>query len=89
MSYTTNELTVDEIRQKTQAVLLNVLPDVSPSDLSDEVDIFTLGLDSINAMTLIFNLQEAFGIELDTSEINFENFQTIQNLVRLVSSKQG
>lgn len=89
MSYTTNELTVDEIRQKIQAVLLNVLPDVSPSDLSDEVDIFTLGLDSINAMTLIFNLQEAFGIEFDTSEINFENFQTIQDMVRLISSKQG
>lgn len=89
MSYTTNELTVDEIRQKTQAVLLNVLPDVSLSDLLDDVDIFTLGLDSINAMTLIFNLQEAFGIEFDTSEINFENFQTIQDMVRLISSKQG
>ncbi|PSN15081.1 phosphopantetheine attachment site protein [filamentous cyanobacterium CCT1] len=89
MSYTVNELTVDEIRQKIQAVLLNVLPDVSPSDLSDDVDIFTLGLDSINAMTLIFNLQESFGIEFDTSEINFENFQTIQDMIRLVSSKQG
>jgi len=89
MSYTTNNLTVDEIRQKIQAVLLAVLPDISSSDLSDEVDIFTLGLDSINAMTLIFNLQEAFGIEFDTSEINFENFQTIQDMVRLVLSKQG
>ncbi|GAB4379770.1 MAG: hypothetical protein Kow00121_34590 [Elainellaceae cyanobacterium] len=89
MSYTTNELTVDQIRQKIQAVLLNVLPDVSLSDLSDEVDIFTLGLDSINAMTLIFNLQEAFGVEFDPGEINFENFQTIQDMVRLISSKQG
>jgi len=89
MSYTTNKLTVDEIREKIQAVLLNVLPDVNPSDLMDEVDIFTLGLDSINAMTLIFNLQEAFDIEFDTSEIDFENFQTIQDMVRLISNKQG
>ena len=89
MSYTANELTVDEIRQKIQAVLLNVLPEVGPSDLSDDVDIFTLGLDSINAMTLIFNLQESFGIEFDTGEISFENFQTIQDMVRLISSKQS
>ncbi|PSR16763.1 phosphopantetheine attachment site protein [filamentous cyanobacterium CCP3] len=89
MSYTANELTVDEIREKTQAVLLDVLPDASPSDLSDDVDIFTLGLDSINAMTLIFNLQESFGIEFDTNEINFENFQTIQNMIRLISGRQG
>ena len=56
-------------------MVLEVLPDVNLEDLSEDSDIFSMGLDSINAMILVTKLQEAFEIQLDTSEINFENFQ--------------
>jgi acyl carrier protein len=48
-----------------------------------------MGLDSITAMTLVLNLQDAFGVSFDSGDINFENFQTLGNIVDLIKRKQG
>ncbi|NEO30993.1 MAG: acyl carrier protein [Symploca sp. SIO3C6] len=81
-------MTVDQIKQKTQAVVLEMLPGVSSEELSDDRDIFSLGLDSVNAMNLIFGLQDAFEIQFATSEISFENFRTVSGIVELIKRKQ-
>ena len=69
-------------------MVLEVLPDVNLEDLSEDSDIFSMGLDSINAMILVTKLQEAFEIQLDTSEINFENFQNLGTIVELIENKE-
>lgn len=81
-------MTVEEIRHKTQNVVLELLPDVDREELSDESDIFSLGLDSINAMNLVFSLQDAFNIKFETQEISFENFQTVADIVELIEKKK-
>jgi acyl carrier protein len=82
-------MTSEEVKQKAQNVVLTILPDVGSKDLSDDRDIFSLGLDSINAMSLIFSLQDAFGVNFETSEISFENFRTIADIVALIKRKKG
>jgi acyl carrier protein len=82
-------MTSEEVKQKAQSVVLTILPDVGSKDLSDDRDIFSLGLDSINAMSLIFSLQDAFGVNFETSEISFENFRTIADIVELIKRKKG
>ncbi len=42
----------------------------------------------LNAMILVTKLQEAFEIQLDTSEINFENFQNLGTIVELIENKE-
>ncbi|HIK05150.1 MAG TPA: acyl carrier protein [Trichormus sp. M33_DOE_039] len=81
--------TTESVKQQIQQLVSEVLPDVSPEELQDNVDIFNLGLDSINAMTLVSNLQDAFDIQLDASEISFENFQNIATIVDMIESKKG
>ena len=81
-------MTVEEVRNKTQNVVLELLPDVGSEELSDESDIFSLGLDSINAMTLVFSLQDAFDIKFETNEISFENFRTVADIVELIKKKK-
>ena len=81
-------MTVEEVRYQTQNVVLEMLPDVGSEDLSDESDIFSLGLDSINAMTLVFNLQDTFDIKFETEEISFENFRTVADIVELINKKK-
>ncbi len=81
-------MTVEEVRDKTQNVVLELLPDVGSEELSDESDIFSLGLDSINAMTLVFSLQDAFDIKFETNEISFENFRTVADIVELIKKKK-
>jgi acyl carrier protein len=82
-------ITTETIKQQTQKLVSEVLPDVSPEELPDDVDIFSLGLDSINAMTLVSNLQDAFEIQLYASEISFENFQNIATIVEMIEKKKG
>jgi acyl carrier protein len=70
-----------------QGIILDLIPDLSKEDVSNDADIFDLGLDSINAMTLVFNLQEAFSIKFDASEISIDNFRCVADIAKLVESK--
>lgn len=82
-------MNIQEIKQKTNGVVLTVLPNLRPEELSEDQNIFSLGLNSINAMALVSNLEDAFDITFETSEINFENFQTVTDIVELIRQKQG
>jgi acyl carrier protein len=82
-------MTVETVKQKTQDVVLGMLPDVGKEELTDDRDIFSLGLDSINAMSLIFSLQDAFGIQFEPSDISFENFRTVGDIAQLIERKKA
>lgn len=79
----------EQIKQEVKEVILAILPDVSNEDLNEDSDIFSLGLDSINAMTLVSNLQDAFDVQLNTNEIIFENFQSLATIAEMVEKKKG
>ncbi len=80
-------MTIEELKLKTQNIVSELLPHVDSQQITNDQDIFYLGLNSINAMTLIFNLQEVFGITFNDTEISFDNFRTIDDIVTLVSHK--
>jgi acyl carrier protein len=80
-------MTTEELKLKTQNVVLELLPHVDSQKLTSDQDIFYLGLNSINTMTLIFNLQEVFGITFNDAEISFDNFRTIDDIVQLIDQK--
>jgi acyl carrier protein len=82
-------MNIKKIKQKIEDVVLNLLPDISSEELSEDTDIFGLGLDSINAMTLVFNLQDAFDIQFESDEISFENFRTVADIVELIKTKKN
>lgn len=80
--------TMEDIKQQVRNVVLEILPNVNPEEVLDDSDIFGLGLDSVNAMILVMNLQEGFGIMFQTDEITFDNFRTIAKIVDLIAKKQ-
>ncbi len=79
----------EELKQKAKNIVSELLPDVCNEDLADDTDIFSLGLDSINAMTLISNVQDTFDIQLEASEFDFENFQNIANIIEMIRRKKA
>jgi acyl carrier protein len=81
-------MTTEQVKAKTQKVVLGMLPDIDDQELADDSDIFSLGLDSINAMSLVFGLQDEFNILFEPSEISFENFRTVSDIVALISNKK-
>lgn len=82
-------MTVEELKQKAKNIVSEILPDVGSENITDHTDIFSLGLDSINTMTLVANLQDSFDIQLDISDFNFENFQNLENIIAMVRIKKG
>lgn len=80
---------IDLIEQTTKNVVLSVLPNINSKDLSDSTNLFSLGLDSVNAMTLVLKLQNTFGIKFAANDINTENFQSVATIVKLIDEKQG
>ncbi|MEY2833252.1 MAG: D-alanine--poly(phosphoribitol) ligase subunit 2 [Cyanobacteriota bacterium] len=79
---------VKDLKQKTKSIVSDILPDIEAGEIDDNIDIFNLGLDSINVMALISNLQEAFDFKLEIDELNFENFQTISTIVEMIEKKK-
>lgn len=80
--------TIEDIKEQVRSVVIEILPNVNPEEVLDDSDIFSLGLDSVNAMILVMNLQEAFGVMFQTDEITFDNFRTIAKIVDLIAKKQ-
>lgn len=81
--------TIDSIEQKIKNIVLSVLPNISSEDLSDTTNLFNIGLDSVNAMTLVLKLQNTLGIKFATTDINAENFQSVATIVKLINEKQS
>ncbi|WP_223265089.1 acyl carrier protein [Nostoc sp. 'Peltigera membranacea cyanobiont' 210A] len=79
---------LDLIKQETRNVVLNVLPNINSEDLSESSNLFSMGLDSVNAMSLILKLQNNFTIKFAVNEINAENFQSVATIVKLIDKKQ-
>jgi methoxymalonate biosynthesis acyl carrier protein len=56
--------------------------------LEDDDDFFALGLvDSLFAMQLVMFVEMEFGIEIDSSEMQIDNFRTINAISGIVSRK--
>lgn len=79
--------TFDTLQKNLYDIILRVIPYIEPEELGEETDLFSLGLDSVNAMRLILHLQMAFGITFTSGDLNFENFKTIANISRVVEQK--
>ena len=70
--------------------LLNeFLPGEDPAALTDTTPLMSSGiLDSLAMLKLISFLENEFGVKIEAHEADEENFETINDMVRLVDSKR-
>lgn len=80
---------IDLIEKETKNVVLSILANINGEDLSESSNLFSIGLDSVNAMSLVLKLQNNFGIKFEINDINAENFQSVATIVKLIEQKQG
>ncbi|MFB2970459.1 acyl carrier protein [Aerosakkonema sp. BLCC-F183] len=80
---------VEFIKAETKKVLLEILPNVNPETLSDESNIFSLGLGSVDAMMLLDKLENTFDIKFLNSEINLDVFENLASLIKLIQKKSS
>ncbi|TDV49788.1 acyl carrier protein [Actinophytocola oryzae] len=74
-------VTTDEARERIRAFLCRH----TGPDLADTDDYFALGMvNSLFAMQLVVFVQKEFGLTLGPQQMVFDNFRTVNGLVRLV-----
>ena len=78
---------LESIKPKIRQLVLENIPGTSASELSDNVELFSLGLNSLNAVSLVLGLEEIFGFEFDIDEISHESFRAIADIEELVKAK--
>jgi acyl carrier protein len=58
-------------------------------EIGDHEDIFELGvINSLFAMQLVLYLEKEFEITVDTSDVDLDNFRTIEKIVQFVEKKR-
>jgi len=71
-------------------ILKEFLPGEDPAALSDTTPLMTTGiLDSLATLKLVTFMEEQFKIQVAAHEADTENLNTIDDIVRLISSKMA
>lgn len=58
---------------------------ISPADHLEN----DLGLDSLDLVTLLVSIEDEFEIELDESDMNPFDFETVQNVINIIKKYVG
>ncbi|MCA9971997.1 MAG: acyl carrier protein [Anaerolineales bacterium] len=78
------------MEDKQEKIRSFLLKHIKTQDLKDDVDIFASGyVNSLFAMQLVMYVEGEFKIQLDSDDLNLDNFRTVNSLVELVERKQG
>jgi acyl carrier protein len=62
--------------------ILELEPDFKCTD-----DLFEAGLDSMSIMRLLIHVETAFGCRIPASQVNRENFSTVQKIAALIPAE--
>lgn len=75
------------IKEQVMSILKEIKPTKDLSEVTDIID--GAYLDSFELMSLIANLGDAFGIEIDVDEIMPENFNSVDAIAAMVARLKG
>ena len=59
--------------------------EIPPSAISDETNLFDLGIDSLAVLRLVMAVQDKFGIEIPETSLDASMFERFGNLVQVVA----
>lgn len=80
---TTKENLYSEIRE----IIKDTLD--TKKEIGIEEDLITVGLDSLNTVSLILELEDRFDIAFDDNELLTENFSSIEKIATNILEKKG
>lgn len=68
------------------------LEDVAAQDIEDDAPLFGdegLGLDSVDALTLVVQIERDYGVEIEDEEVGRQAFASINALADFIESKKA
>lgn len=73
------------IEEKVKEIIVSRMKDQSKIDaLDNHTPLLTLGIDSILALSILVEIEEAYDIEIDDSDLNMDRIRDIASFADLV-----
>lgn len=84
------DLTVSKEALKEMIIKELHLEDLTPADIDDEAPLFGegVGLDSLDAVELVVQIQRHYGVEIQDMEEGRQAFQTINTLAEYIEAEK-
>ena len=60
---------------------------ISIQELDNNDDLFLVGVDSLNVISIILRLEEFYEIEFEDNELSMENLKTIESIALMIEKK--
>ena len=81
---------MDDIKNKIKQILNDIVPDASDEELENNKELVHSGLlNSFSIVMLIGELTDTFDIEISPQEIIYDNFDSLDGLVKMVDRLQN
>jgi len=80
----------DDVKTAVKEFILSeFLPGEDPAELTDSTPLISGGiLDSIATLKVVLFIEEQFNVTFEAHEVDRENFDSIENIARLVGTKR-
>lgn len=81
---------MSDLNERIKAFIMSeVNPDLNLASLDDDEPLVESGIvDSLGVLKIMSFLDEEFGIDLSSAEINLENFKDVRTICGLVQAQQ-
>lgn len=77
----------NEIKEIVAEIVEEYAAEIMAVGLKD--NLLELGVDSMNSIEIVVELEEKFGVEIDIEELTVENIGSIEGLIELVKNAQN
>ena len=64
--------------------MISEIANIPTDEIEKDDSLESLGIDSLLTVELIMNLEKKYDIIFDASDINFQNFNSVKNIVSIV-----
>lgn len=75
--------------ENIQEILIKLVKVYCAGEIEGDTDLYERGLNSLNSIELLVDIEEQFGLAFEGEELRIQNIKTLNGFRKLIEEKQG
>ena len=75
--------------ENIQEILIKLAKVYCAGEIEGDTDLYERGLNSLNSIELLVDIEEQFGLAFEGEELRIQNIKTLNGFRKLIEEKQG